>query len=61
MNIFFLKIRFFFFLKLVTLQRHNKPRALRVSGPDILITAIADTLSGVERAKIVFFISINYS
>ena len=61
MNIFFFKDKVLFFLKLVTLQRHNKHRALRVSGPDILITAIADTLSGVERAKIVFFISINCS
>ena len=59
MNIFFLRLRFFF-LKLFILQRHNIHRALRVSGPDILIIAIADTLSGVERAKIVF-ISINCS
>ena len=49
------------FLKLDTLQRHNKLRAFRVSGPDILIIAIAERLSGVERAKIVFFISINCS
>ena len=46
---------------LATPQGRAGVAVVRISGPDILIIAIADTLSGVERAKIVFFISINCS
>jgi hypothetical protein len=47
-------------MKLDKLQSQIMLKALNVFGPDILIIPIAETLSGVARAKIVLVI-ISYS